>query len=352
MTTDELLREQTRGLWATAASFVIGTVAGILLLWGDPRPLAGPGSIMIPAAIVAGVIAAAAFVVSTRMHRRGETAGMPRWQTIVSDVSAIAITLAFGGVTAFGVLLAADVLSTGLQGITLGPFAGGLFTGVAAAVGGRLAFAAGIDLRTSDLAALLFGFLIIGTLFAMITAADPRWWEQNFSQLGGGRGAWAFNGTILIAGLLIATVGSYVGRDLHRMLGDGALRRITAVVIAWAAAGLALAAVGLLPIQRVPTAHFIVASTALVLFIVAAVVTMIAMRSPPPVLRATTAALVVVVAVAVVLTFAVPLFSATALEAIVVGLALLWMSTLVSVLAILAPAQSRPSEVRSPLRAF
>ncbi|UJP09338.1 DUF998 domain-containing protein [Microbacterium sp. KUDC0406] len=349
--TERALREQDRGLWATAACFVLGVALGTLLLIGPPRPLAGPGSIMMPAALVAGAIAAAAFVVSTLMHRRGETSGMPRWQTVVSDVSSIAVTIAFGGVTALGTLLAAEVFANGLQGISLVPLAGGVFTGVASAVGGRLAFAAGVDLRTGDLAALLFGFLIIGTMFAMITAVDPRWWEKNFSQLGGGAGAWAFNGTLVIAGLLIATVGSYVGRDLHRLLGDGALRRIAVVVVAWALAGAALAAVGLLPITSVPTAHLVAATAALVLFVAAAAVTATALpREVSRTLRATTVAVIAVVILAVVLSFAVRLFSATALEAIVVGLALLWMSTLVRLLAILVPDVSRPSEVRSPLR--
>jgi hypothetical protein len=55
--------------------------------------------------------------------------------------------------------------------------------------------------------------------------------------------------------------------------------------------------------------------------------------------------------VAVVLWVPFGLYSATALEAVVVGLGLLWMATLVRVLAILVPAQSRPSARRSPLRA-
>ncbi|MFE6736057.1 DUF998 domain-containing protein [Microbacterium sp. NPDC057650] len=348
---EQALREQDRGLWATTICFVLGAAFGTLLLIGPPRPLAGPGSIMMPAALVAGVVAAAAFVVSTLQHRRGETSGMPRWQTVVSDVSSVAVTIAFGGVTALGVLLGAEVFASGLQGVSLVALAGGVFTGVASAVGGRLAYAAGVDLRTTDLAALMFGFLIIGTLFAMITAADPLWWQKNFSQLGGGVGAWAFNGTLMVAGLLIATVGSYIGRDLHRLLGDGALRRIAFVVIAWALAGAALAAVGLLPITRVPTPHFIAATAALVLFVVAAVATALVLpKECSRTLRATTVAVVALVILAVVLAFALRLFPITALEAVVIGLALLWMSTLVRLLAILAPDVSRPSEVRSPLR--
>lgn len=350
---EQALREQERGLWATVVCFALGSLVGALLLTGPPRPLAGPASIMMPAALVAGIVAAGSFGVSTLMHRRGETSGMPRWQTIVSDVSAVAVTIAFGGVTALGTLLASEVFASGLQGISLAPLAGGVFTGVASAVGGRLAFAAGVGLRTTDLAALLFGFLIIGTMFAMITAADPLWWQQNFSQLGGSGNAWAFNGTLVVAGLLIATVGSYIGRDLHRLLGDGALRRIALVVIAWGLAGAALAAVGLLPITQAPTAHFIAATGALVLFTAAAVATALVLpKECSRTLRATTVAVVAVVILAVVLAFAVRLFPTTALEAIVVGLALLWMSTLVRLLAILAPDISRPSELRSPFRAL
>ena len=90
---------------------------------------------------------------------------------------------------------------------------GGPLTATASAAAGWLAFQAGVELRTRDLATLLFSYLTIGTVFAMITAADPRWWERHFSALGSG---WAFNVTMIVAGLLVATIGSYIGRDLHR----------------------------------------------------------------------------------------------------------------------------------------
>lgn len=343
------LQTETRAVWATAICFVLGTLAGMALPAGEPRPLTGDGGLALPVAAIAGVIAAGAFVVSTRMHRRGETVPMPRWQAVVSDVSAVALTAAFGAVTAMGVLLTAEILAVGLRGLELAAVGGGLLAGVAAAVGGRLAFGAGIGLRTADLAGLLSGYLVIGTLFAMVTAADPRWWERNFSQLGGGAGSWAFNGTLMIAGLLVATVGSYIGRDLHRALGDGALRRIAGIVTLWAATGIALAAVGLLPLHRVPIAHDIAAFAALVLFAVAMVATTTTVPDRPRVLVITTAGVVLLVVVAVVLCFGFALFSVTALEAIVVGLGLLWMTTLVRVLAIVAPGASRPS-ARATLR--
>ncbi|UPL19614.1 hypothetical protein KV397_15295 [Microbacterium aurugineum] len=342
------MRGETAAVWATVICFVLGTIAGILLLGPAARPLTGTEALAMPAAVIAGVIAAAAFLTSTLMHRRGETAPMPRWQAVVSDLSSIALTVAFGAVTMMGVLLTAEVLAAGLQGLQLAAIGGGLLTGVASAVGGRFAFGAGVDLRTVDLAALLFGFLVIGTLFAMVTAADPRWWEENFSQLGSG--SWAFNGTLLVAGLLVATVGSYIGRDLHRLLGDAALPRLAVVVGAWAATGVALAAVGLLPLHRVPLPHDIAAFATLVLFAVAAATTVASIPGLPRALLITSIGVSLLLAVAIVLWIPFGLYSTTAVEAIVVGLGLLWMATLVRVLAILTPDTSRPSARTSLMR--
>lgn len=344
MDRDERLRAETTAVWATVICFVLGAVVGVLLLSGDARPLTGEGSLAVPAATIAGAVSASAFLASTLLHRRGETTPLPRWQAVVSDLSTGALTVAFGAVTAVGVLLAAEVLAAGLEGLRLAAVGGGILTGVASAVGGRFAFGAGVELRTADLAALLFGFLVIGTLFAMVTAADPRWWEANFSQLGVG---WAFNGTLVVAGLLVATVGSYIGRDLHRLLGDGALGRVAAVVALWAVTGLALAAVGVLPLHRVPIPHDIAAFATLVLFVAAAGWTTSVVPDTPRALLLTSVGVGVLVAVAVLLWFPFGLYSATALEAVVVGLGLLWMATLVRVLAILTPPLSRPSARRT-----
>ncbi|WP_232304651.1 DUF998 domain-containing protein [Microbacterium sp. XT11] len=342
------LRGETEAVWATAASFVVGAVGGAAVLGGEPRPLTGEHGLAVPIAAMAAAVTASAFIVSTLRHRRGETAPMPRWQATVSVVSSIALTLAFAAVAAMGVLLAAEVLSGGLQGLRLATVGGGMLAGVASAVGGRFAYGAGIGLRTSDIAGILFGYLVIGTLFAMATAADPRWWQHNFSTLGGG-GGWAFNGTLVVAGLLVATVGSYIGRDLHRMLGDEALTRISRVVALWAVTGVALAAVGLLPLDRLPVPHDIAAVATLALFTVAAVVTALAFPQRPRALTITTIGVVALVIMAVVLCVGPRLYGVTALEAMVVGLGLLWMTTLVRVLAILAPEASRPS-ARATLR--
>lgn len=350
MDTQQKMAQESRAIWATVVCFVLGCGVGTLVLWGNPRPIAGDGSVGLPAAFTAAAIAAASFVVSTFMHRRGEHDAMPRWQVVISAASAVSLTIAFAGVTALGVLLASEVLGVGLQGLELPALGGGIITGVASAVSGRLAFDAGIGLTTSDMATLLFSYLMIGTLFAMLTAADPRWWELNFSQLGIGDGAWAFNGTLMVAGILIATVGMYIGRDLHRIRGDGSLGRIATVTLLWAATGVALAGVGLFPIEQIVVVHNITAVSTLVLFVGAGVATTVVMPGPPLPLLITTVGVALMLVVAFVLADVFDLYSLTVLEAIVIGLGLLWLTTLVRVLAVLTPQGARASARGSLLR--
>ena len=110
MDVERMLREQRQMLWATAACAALGLLIGTAVLWGASRPFSGDGSVIIPIALTAGLIAAAAFIVSSRMHRPGETAPMPLWQAVVSNISAVAVTAALAGVTGLGVLLAGEVL--------------------------------------------------------------------------------------------------------------------------------------------------------------------------------------------------------------------------------------------------
>ena len=350
-TVDRALAEQTRALWATMGSFLVGMSTAMVVLGGQIRPFAGDDSILVPMALISGLIAAAAFIISSLLHRAGETQFMPLWQTLISHFSFVAVTIAFGGVTGLSVLLAGQLLGSGLPGLELGAIGGGLLTGVAAGLGGRLSFQAGIDLSTRNLAALLFTFLIVGTVFAMITQAEPTWWQRNFSQLGIGVSAWAFNGTIIVAGLLVATIGSYIGRDLHRLLDDTAVPRITVVVMIWLLAGIALAGVGWFPLDERPGAHSVAAFSALGLLVVAAGYTQYVLPDRPFVLRVVTAILVVLILGCIVLTFFIPVLSVTALESIVVGLSLLWMTTFVRVLSILAPNRSVASKRRHLLTA-
>jgi hypothetical membrane protein len=342
-------RRESRAIVAAWASFGAGLAFGLIALSGEPRAIAGDDGIAEPAAGIAAIVTATAFVLSALLHRRAETAPMPAWQTAVSHISTAAITVAFGAVAYVGVLTGGEVLAIGLQGLEAPPIGGALLTAVACAAGGWLAFRAGVELSTRDLANLLFAYLTIGTVFAMITAADPTWWQHHFSDLGAGdgAGAWAFNGTVVVAGLLVATVGSYIGRDLHRWLGDAALPRIGAVVALFALTGAALAGVGIFPLHLAPLAHDIAAFGTLGLFALTALVVTVVLPGPPLAMLLTTIGAGVALVVAVLLWQPFAVYSAAGLEAVAVGVMFVWMTTLVRTLSAFAPDASRPSSVRS-----
>ncbi|WP_318255371.1 DUF998 domain-containing protein [Agrococcus baldri] len=349
-------RRESHAIVAAWASFAVGLIFGLVALAGGPRPIAGDLSqptVMVPAAGIAALVAATAFVLSTLLHRRDETAPMPPWQRTVSHVSTVALTLAFAAVTAMAVLTGGEILALGLRGLEAPAIGGALLTAIASSAGGWLAFQAGVELRTRELATLLFAYLTIGTVFAMITAADPRWWELHFSELGAGSGAWAFNGTVIVAGLLVATIGSYIGRDLHRWLGDARLRSIGAVVILFAVTGLALAGVGLFPLRDGPPgdgslsgarlAHDIAAFGTLGLFAVTAVVVTLVMPGPPRAMLLTTVGAGVAMVANLLLWRPGEVYSTAGLEAIAVGIIFVWMTTLVRTLSACVPDASRPS---------
>lgn len=346
------LRREARAIAAAWASFAVGGLFALVALWGEPRQIAGESSVALPAAGIVALVSAGAFALSTLLHRRDEEGPMPSWQRAVSRVSTVALTVAFAAVAYLGTLTGGEILARGLQGLEAPAIGGALLTGIASGAGGWLAFRAGVELTTRDLATLLFGFLTIGTVFAMLTAADPRWWERHFSDLGAGTGtgSWAFNGTVVVAGLLVATIGSYLGRDLHRWLGDRALRGIARVVALFALTGLALAGVGLFPVPVAPLLHNIAAFGTLGLFVAAAAAIMLVMPRPPRALVLTTVGAAAAVVVALLLWRPLAIYSAAGLEAVAVGIAFVWLTTLVRTIGAFSPDASRPSAVPRLLR--
>ena len=333
--------QTTLAAWGAAA---LGLLFGLIALGGEARPIAvhtGEPDVTQPAASAASVITAAAFLLSTLLHRREETRAMPGWQRAVSHVSTATLTVSFGAVAFVAVLTAGEILALGLQGFEVPFIVGALLTAIASAAGGWLAFQAGIELRTRNLTQLLFAYLTIGTLFAMITAADPLWWQLHFSALGS---AWAFNLTVIVAGLLVAAVGLYIGRDLHRWMGDSSLKAIGVVVVLFTATGAALAGVGVFPVATASVPHNIAAISTLCLFAAAALAVTIVMPGPTPMMTLTTVGAGIGLVTAMLLWRPFDVYNLAGLEVIVVGIMFVWLTTLVRTIGACAPEQSRKSD--------
>ena len=122
------------------------------------------------------------------------------------------------------------------------------------------------------------------------------------------------------------------------------------MVALWAATGLALAVIGFVPLEVNRLVHLIAAIATLVLFAARRAGHPFALPGPPRALVVATIGLGSCWWARWCCTSRCGLYSAAGLEAIAVGLGVVWMTTLVRVLAVLAPDVSRPS-ARSTLRA-
>jgi len=110
-------------------------------------------------------------------------------------------------------------------------------------------------------------FLVVGAFASMLTATDPLWWQDNLSALGmsSNASAWIFNGTLIVAGIIVTTIGRYATAQLPVETAKQQRGRLF-VRIALALIGLFLACVGIFPVDEFFLVHNTVATGMAVAF--------------------------------------------------------------------------------------
>jgi hypothetical membrane protein len=126
------------------------------------------------------------------------------------------------------------------------------------------------SVRVSMLTAL---FLASGTFLSMLTASNPHWWDDHFSSLGAGGGVsgYAFNWTLILAGLVIVALSRYITHDFNKLRHDGLISQKARVGILQAllvGIGIALAFVGLFVYDEFPTIHNVSAGGMAIMFLI------------------------------------------------------------------------------------
>jgi hypothetical membrane protein len=317
-------RIESLALVAGLGSVVLAFGVVLLVQWGRLAPLGGTGSVAAVALPSVGVTSAAAFIWAYIRHADGGV----RWRRRhpfrrVLDV--LGLTLTGVGVA---VLLTASMLEVfGLAFVGLQLNAVTTAT-LVAALAGVSAYALSLiasQLTSSTLATLLTLFLVAGVFTSMLTADDPKWWERNFSALGMGTqtSSFAFNLTILIAGLAILVLSDYLTIDLlaRRRSGRGGVRIVR---FALALVGLALVGVGAVPVDVSVPAHNTFSTLALVGFTLLIVLTPIVLRGLPLAFVLTTVVFLGLIIAGVAL-FVLGEVNLTALELIAVLVIFTWL---------------------------
>ncbi len=331
---------------AGAAAFLLA----LLLLQGDTWPLAGDDSVARVAAFTTGAAAAISFTVANlRSDVRLRTLGR-RLERTVRAVATCSIALVCFGLGYLAALSVGRVFQAGFIGLEIDAFAGALACAIAAGAAAYLAHPLGHDIGTRTLGTLVPTFLVVGVLFSMLTASDEHWWQLHFSELGAGGGisGFAFNVTLILSGLLVATLGAYVRGDLEAIDGGDRLPLTRWVGRLIAAIGVCMVLTGLVRVDVAEWLHIVFASSMVVIFcVLCAALPRLAPRLPRAV-HLVSAAMVAGTVIALLLWEPVGYYSFTGFEFAACGLIFVWLITFVRAIAAAeadgADASVRPSD--------
>lgn len=266
------VRVETEAIYAALSAGTVGAVLGALATWGAGLELWGWPSAGAFAALAAAAIAAAAgataYVRSGRLASQEWRAALPVWRVVVNTASVTAVHAALAALATAVVYL---VLGLGFVGVTLGVFGGAILGAVTIGLAAYLVYLSASRISTKRMSSLLVSFVALGTLTAMATSPEKGWWEFHFSELGtfGTFTSFAFNGTLIVGGLLVTTFAAYVQSDLRSLVDAEGLRSRRApgaFAVLFAVMGIMLAVVGIVPVNVNEPIHNLAASGMALMF--------------------------------------------------------------------------------------
>ncbi|QEO08957.1 hypothetical protein [Protaetiibacter larvae] len=269
---------ESRATLVGAGALVLGFLAGLVAVAGRSLPIAGPGSLGIVTALVAAVLAAAAFVVGYLLPAPGaKRRTHPETSVWRLVVNIVALGIAHAAIALYLLIGMSIVLSDAFIGAEVYAFSSALIIGVASALAAYASFLSAAGMTTTRIATVLAVYLVVGVLASMLSSSDPHWWESNISALGIG-GGWSgatFNITLIVAGALITAIAVYLAAELAsghlaRAATDTDERkeqgRVRLLRGALLALGVFLALVGVFPVGWVEWVHNTFATGMVVIF--------------------------------------------------------------------------------------
>lgn len=142
-----------------------------------------------------------------------------------------------------------------------------MLVAVAFALTAYVCFLSAVSLTPMSLSLVLAIFLVVGAFASMLTATDAHWWQDNLSALGmeSNDSSWIFNGTLIVAGVIVTTIARYstagLPVDAPKDARGRRLVRIGMILI-----GVFLTCVGIFPVDAFFVVHNTVATGMAVTF--------------------------------------------------------------------------------------
>ena len=318
---------ESGALIAAAVGALAGLLGAVIVFGGQAVGLAGENSVGGLSAEIAALIGLPTFGWSYVRYTRHSASwrSRARFRRVLDTIG-----LSLTGAAMAGLLISSvyAVFQLAFRELKLDPFAAALFVTLTAGASTFALFLLAAGITTTRLASLLGLFLAAGVFSSMLTAADPRWWQANFSSLGigGATSAYAFNLTILLAGVVMTTLADYLTLDLRsrRSAAGSDLRGVPLVRTIIIIVGVALIGVGLVPVDVSFVVHNTFATSAVVGFLALIVLVPLVLKDLPRSFVVTTTVFALGIGGAVLLWYPIGYYNLTALELVAVLIVFAW----------------------------
>lgn len=250
---------ESAAIYVAVVSGLVGFLIGLATFWGNTVSIFARGvSIGYVVSIVGGFTALSVYLLALQRPKRKATQRWPKkFNQMVGDWS---IALVHGLLTLLVAAVGFYIISQAFIGALLDQWASSAIVALSIGLVGYVVYLSARSMSSMRVAIILAMFLVSGTFVSMLTAQDPQWWNVHFSSLGasGGVSGYAFNGTLIIAGLAVVGLAKHITDDFARLQDEKRVvtnTKVTTLIAALIGIGLALALVGIFEYDTFPLIH-------------------------------------------------------------------------------------------------
>lgn len=264
---------ESRAIYAAFIGGGVGFIVGLLSFWNGNVSLFERGlSLGFVGSILGGIVALVVYLVVSSGESEKRPAGS-WWQYAKARISVWSLALVHGLLTFLSYALLFYVVSEAFRDAHIDQWAASVLLALSTGFVAYVIYLSAATMTAVRVSFLLALFLLAGTFISMLTAGNPHWWNTHFSSLGAGGGVsgYAFNATLILAGLVIVALARYITEDFNKLQSGGQISQKAKVGILQTlltGIGIALAFVGLFIYDQFPTLHNAAAGGMAVLFLI------------------------------------------------------------------------------------
>ena len=265
---------ESHAIYAALIGGSIGFVIGLFAFAGGDVSLFERGiSLGFVIAILGGVLGLLTYlIIDTKRIGKSDSGSKSIWLYVTDHLDTWALALVHGLLAFLLYALIFYIVGQSFIGAKLDVWASSVMTALAAGFACYATYLSAKQMNAVRVSVLLAAFLLSGTFISMLTASDPHWWYYHFSSLGanGGISAYAFNATLIIAGLVVVALSKYITNDFVKLHKEDTrmnkARRIVFQALL-SGIGIAFALVGAFVYDTFPLIHNAAAGGMAVLFL-------------------------------------------------------------------------------------